>query len=136
MTYGLTLRMGRERGVPLMFTLAALHMGDAGLEAMKDRGRVQVGKIADLTLFDPKTVTDNATYKAGENGLPSTGVPYVIVHGTIVVENSRRRASRCATRLKRKAASSRSTSASRSTNARSCRSLMRRCPTTAAPASN
>jgi N-acyl-D-amino-acid deacylase len=93
--YAKTLRMGREQGVPLMFTLAqlsywsALHLGDAGLEAMKERGRVQVSKIADLTLFDPKTVTDHATYKAGENGLPSTGIPYVIVHGTVVVENSK-----------------------------------------------
>lgn len=90
-----TLRMGREQGVPLMFSLAqlsywtALHLGDAGLEAMKERGRVQVGKIADLTLFDPKTVADHATYKAGENGLPSTGIPYVIVHGTIVVKDSK-----------------------------------------------
>jgi N-acyl-D-amino-acid deacylase len=93
--YAKTLRMGREQGVPLMFTLAqlsywsALHLGDAGLEAMKERGRVQVGKIADLTLLDPKTVTDHATYKAGENRLPSTGIPYVIVHGTIIVENSK-----------------------------------------------
>jgi len=90
-----TLRMGREQGVPLMFSLAqpsywsALHLGDAGLVAMKERGRVQVGKIADLTLFDPKTVTDHATYKAGENGLPSTGIPFVIVHGTVAVENSK-----------------------------------------------
>jgi N-acyl-D-amino-acid deacylase len=90
-----TLRMGREQGVPLMFTLSQLsywsakHLGDTGLEAMKQRGRAQVGKIADLTLFDPKTVTDNSTYKAGENGLPSTGIPYVIVHGTVVVEDSK-----------------------------------------------
>jgi cytosine/adenosine deaminase-related metal-dependent hydrolase len=90
-----TLRMGREQGVPLMFSLAqlsywsALHLGEAGLEAMKERGRVQVGKIADLTLFDPKTVTDHATYKAGENGLPSTGIPYVIIHGTIAVKDSK-----------------------------------------------
>lgn len=90
-----TLRMGREQGVPLMFSLAqlsywtALHMGDAGLEAMKDRGRVQVGKIADLTLFDPNTVRDNATYKAGENGLPSSGIPYVIINGTVAVDDSK-----------------------------------------------
>ena len=90
-----TLRLGREQGVPLMFTLSqlsywtALHMGEAGLKDMKDRGRVQVGKIADLTLFDPDTVTDNSTYKAGENGLPSTGIPYVIVHGTVVVKDSK-----------------------------------------------
>jgi N-acyl-D-glutamate deacylase len=68
---------------------AALHLGDAGLQDMKDRGRVQVGKIADLTLFDPDTVTDNSTYTAGENGLPSTGIPYVIVNGTIVVKDSK-----------------------------------------------
>jgi N-acyl-D-amino-acid deacylase len=89
-----TLRLGREQGIPLMFTLSqlsywtALHLGDAGLEDMKQRGRVQVGKVADLTLFDPETVTDNATYKAGENGTPSTGIPYVVVHGTVVVEDS------------------------------------------------
>lgn len=89
-----SLRLGREQGVPLMFTISqltywtALHLGDTGLDAMKERGRVQVGKVADLTLFDPLTVTDNATYKAGENGLPSTGIPYVIVNGTIVVKDS------------------------------------------------
>lgn len=89
-----TLRMAREQGVPLMFTLCQLsywsakHLGDAGLEAMQQRGRVQVGKVADLALFDPARVTDNATYKAGENGLPSTGIPYVIVNGTVVVRES------------------------------------------------
>ena len=89
------LRLGRERGVPLLFALSQLsywtakHLGDTGLEAMKERGRVQVGKIADLTLFDPMSVRDNATYKAGENGLPSTGIPYVIVNGTIVVKDSK-----------------------------------------------
>jgi hypothetical protein len=56
---------------------------------MKDRGRVQVGKVADLTLFDPAAVTDNSTFAAGENGLPSTGIPYVIVNGAIVVEKSK-----------------------------------------------
>jgi N-acyl-D-glutamate deacylase len=94
-THAKTLRLGREQGVPLMFQLSqlsywpALHLGDAGLRAMKDRGRVQVGKIADLTLFDPDKVTDNSTFTPGENGLPSTGIPYVIVNGTIVVKNSK-----------------------------------------------
>ena len=56
---------------------------------MKDRGRVQVGKIADLTLFNPNKVTDNSTFTAGENGLPSTGIPYVIINGTVVVNKSK-----------------------------------------------
>ncbi|WP_287249167.1 hypothetical protein [Moorena sp. SIO4E2] len=89
-----TLSLAREEGVPLMFTLSqtsywsAKHLGDAGLEAMQQRGRLQEGKIADLTIFNPLTVTDNSTYKDGENGLPSTGIPYVIVNGTVVVKDS------------------------------------------------
>ena len=94
-SYSTTLQLGRENGVPLMFTLAQLsywsaeHLGNAGIEAMKERGRVQVGKVADLTLFDPKTVAARATYKEGENGLPPVGMPYVIVNGTIVVKEGR-----------------------------------------------
>jgi N-acyl-D-amino-acid deacylase len=93
-THARTLRLARENDVPLMFSLsqlsywAALHLGDTGLEAMKDRGRLQVGKIADITIFDAENVTDNSTYKAGEHGIPSTGIPYVIVNGTIVVKDS------------------------------------------------
>jgi len=54
----------------------------------KTRGRVQKGATADITIFDPKTVKDNATSEEGKNTLPSTGIPYVIVNGTIVVKDS------------------------------------------------
>jgi len=54
---------------------------------MAHKGRVQVGADADITIFDPDTVTDNATMKDG--GLPSTGIPYVVVNGTIVVKDSK-----------------------------------------------
>ncbi len=90
-----TLRLARENQVPLMHTLSQLsywsakHLGDAGVQAMKERGRVQVGAIADLTLFDPETVTDHATYKAAQNGLPSTGIEWVLVNGQVVVERSK-----------------------------------------------
>jgi len=89
-----TLRLAREAEVPLMHTLAQLsywsakHLGDAGVLAMQERGRVQEGMVADLTLFDPETASDHADYKAGLNGLPSTGIPWVIVNGEIVLENS------------------------------------------------
>ena len=94
-SYSTTLKLARENGVPLMFTLAQLsywtakHLGDTGLEAMKERGRVQVGKVADLTLFDPEKVAPRATYKLGENGLPPVGIPYVVINGTIVVKDSK-----------------------------------------------
>lgn len=94
-THGTVLRLGREQGVPLMFTLAqmsywpAKHLGDTGLEAMQVRGRMQEGMVADITIFDPETVTDNATYKAGEQGLPTTGIPHVIVNGERVVDEGK-----------------------------------------------
>jgi len=94
-SYSTTLQLAREQGVPLMFTLSQLsywtakHLGDTGLEAMKQRGRVQVGKVADLTLFDAAKVAPRATYKQGENGLPPVGIPYVIVNGTIVVDKGK-----------------------------------------------
>ncbi len=67
---------------------SALHLGDAGLEAMQVRGRMQEGMVADITIFDPETITDNATYVLGENGLPSTGIPYVLVNGVVMVRDS------------------------------------------------
>ncbi|MDP4745018.1 MAG: amidohydrolase family protein [Porticoccaceae bacterium] len=93
-SYSKTLKLARDNNVPLMFTLSQLsywnakHLGDTGLEAMRERGRVQVGMVADLTLFDPDTVAPRATYKAGENGLPPVGIPYVLVNGEFVVKDS------------------------------------------------
>lgn len=93
-TRGKSFRMARERGVPLMFTIAqasywvAKHLGDTGLKPMQERGRVQIGMVADLTIFDPETITDNSGYKVGEHGIPTTGIPFVVVNGVIVVKDS------------------------------------------------
>jgi N-acyl-D-aspartate/D-glutamate deacylase len=53
-----------------------LHLGD--------RGRVAVGQAADLTIFDPQTVADRATYV--NPTVPSVGIHYVIVNGTVVLD--------------------------------------------------
>ncbi|NND28144.1 MAG: hypothetical protein HKN97_06125, partial [Myxococcales bacterium] len=42
-----------------------------------------------ITVFDPATVQDNGTLEPGKNLLPSTGIPYVVVNGTIVVKDSK-----------------------------------------------
>ncbi|MBO9450280.1 aminoacylase [Tropicibacter sp. R16_0] len=94
-THATVLRLAREAGVPLMLTLSQLsythakRLGDTGLRAMQLRGRMQEGMIADITIFDPENVTEHANYSRGSNGLPSTGIPYVLVNGTIVVKDSK-----------------------------------------------
>lgn len=87
------LRLARENNIPLMQIIAmssynsARPLGKMGLKAMQVRGRLQKEMVADITIFDPEKVTDNATYSKGT--LPSTGIPYVIVNGTIVVRDSK-----------------------------------------------
>jgi N-acyl-D-aspartate/D-glutamate deacylase len=49
-----------------------------------DKGRIRVGADADITVFDPATVTDKATYD--EPMQFSEGIPYVVVSGTVVVK--------------------------------------------------
>ena len=56
---------------------------------MQVRGRMQKGMVADIVILDPETVTENSTYKTKEQGLPSTGIPYVIVNGQKVVADSK-----------------------------------------------
>jgi N-acyl-D-glutamate deacylase len=43
--------------------------------------------VADITIFDPQTVTDNSTYAKGT--LPSTGILHVIVNGIIVMNDQK-----------------------------------------------
>jgi N-acyl-D-glutamate deacylase/dihydroorotase len=73
--------------VSKMSYMPAKFLEENGIEQMSKKGRIQVGADADITLFDPNTVTDNSTLE--EPGLPSTGIPYVVVNGTVVVEDSK-----------------------------------------------
>jgi len=52
---------------------------------LRDRGLVREGMWADITVFDPKSVTDKATYS--EPHQYPTGIEYVIVNGKVVIEN-------------------------------------------------
>ena len=91
-SFAKAFRLARENNIPLMQIVAmssynsALPLGRMGLKAMQERGRLQQGMVADIAIFDPETVTDKATYEKGT--LPSVGIPYVVVNGTIVVKNS------------------------------------------------
>jgi N-acyl-D-aspartate/D-glutamate deacylase len=93
-THGRILRLVREENLmPLMLAISkmtympAKFLEENGVPQMAQKGRIQVGADADITIFDPGTVKDNSTPQAG--GLPSTGIPYVIVSGTVVVKDSK-----------------------------------------------
>jgi dihydroorotase len=55
--------------------------------AMRQKGRLQVGADADITIFDPATVIDRSTYR--EPALAPVGIAHVIVNGVPVVANGR-----------------------------------------------
>lgn len=55
---------------------------------LKDRGRLQTGMFADITIFDPSTVIDTATFES-PNQYP-VGIEYVLVNGEISVAKGAR----------------------------------------------
>ena len=90
------LRLSREKKLmPLMTAISKMSyqyadfLAKNGVPQMARKGRIQVGADADITIFDPKTVRDNSTLDKGKNALPSTGIPYVVVNGAIVVKDSK-----------------------------------------------
>ncbi len=79
-----------DKVVPVMDALRRMTLEPAKrLErhtpAMAKKGRIRPGADADLTIFDPATVIDRATYE--DASIPSAGIPYVIVGGQVVVDN-------------------------------------------------
>lgn len=52
-----------------------------------DRGRIAVGMAADLLLFDPATVKDNATFE--KPAQYSTGMDFVWVNGVLAIEDGK-----------------------------------------------
>ncbi len=81
-----------EHTLPLMdalrkMTLLPAQQLAARAPAMKNKGRLRIGADADITIFDPVTVIDHATYE--QPAAPSSGIQYVLVGGVLVVNNGR-----------------------------------------------
>ena len=54
---------------------------------LRDRGILRAGAFADITIFDPGTVKDMATFE--EPHRPSVGIEYVFVNGVVSLEHGK-----------------------------------------------
>lgn len=86
--HGLDIGMSFEKILSKVTTLPAQLMRGV----MDDRGVIADGKIADLTIFDPKTINGKANV-ANPNQF-SEGIDWVILNGEIVYENQKIKLSR------------------------------------------
>jgi N-acyl-D-aspartate/D-glutamate deacylase len=66
-------------------TLLPAQRLEKAMPVMARKGRLQEGMDADITVFDPATVQERATY--AEPDQRSAGIPYVIVNGVAVIED-------------------------------------------------
>lgn len=59
---------------------------------MRAKGRIQPGADADIVIFNPDTIRDQASYEAPAR--PSVGIDHVIVGGVSIIRDGRRQAGR------------------------------------------
>jgi N-acyl-D-aspartate/D-glutamate deacylase len=68
-------------------TLMPAQRLEARVRSARAKGRLSAGAEADITVFDPATVLDEATYEAPAR--TSRGIVHVIVAGTPVIRDGR-----------------------------------------------
>jgi len=79
------------RDEKLLTLEAAIHKmtgAPAARVGLRDRGVIKEGMFADITIFDPATVIDRATFES-PNQYP-IGIDYVLVNGKVSVDKGRR----------------------------------------------
>lgn len=83
----------REKGtIPLMDALRKMsfmpaQMLERSTPAARGKGRLQEGADADIVVFDPATIRDQSTFQKPME--PSTGVQYLVVGGTLLVDQGK-----------------------------------------------
>jgi N-acyl-D-aspartate/D-glutamate deacylase len=83
----------REKGtITLMdalrkMSLMPAEMLERSTPAGHQKGRLQEGADADIVVFDAATIRDNSTFEKPME--PSTGVHYLVVGGTVLVDDGK-----------------------------------------------
>jgi dihydroorotase/N-acyl-D-amino-acid deacylase len=78
-------RYARDQHViPLETAVFKMTGAPARRLGLKDRGVLREGAYADVTIFDPQTVADRATFEAPHQY--PVGIDYVIVNGQLAVD--------------------------------------------------
>jgi N-acyl-D-amino-acid deacylase len=86
--------IGWEEAIRRMTSLPARKFG------LENRGLLQPGYAADIVLLDPATVSDKATFEKPHQF--SSGIPWVIVNGQVVIENGIHNGTRSGKSLRKK----------------------------------
>jgi dihydroorotase-like cyclic amidohydrolase len=92
-TFGTYLRMAIDDGslsMPQMIAKTAYLQArflEPFVPSMAKHGRLWTGALADITIFDPKTVKGTAGYEVGTNSVASEGFVHVIVNGQPVIKD-------------------------------------------------
>jgi dihydroorotase/N-acyl-D-amino-acid deacylase len=73
--------------VPLEDAIRKITSMPAQREHLTGRGLLEAGDFADITIFDPATIIDKATYT--EPNQPSQGVDYVLVNGQLEFDHGK-----------------------------------------------
>ena len=94
-THTKVLRLAREEGVPLMFSLNQLsywnakHLGDTGLKSMQERGECKKVWSQTSPSSIPPRWPKNLNTRPAKTTIPPVGIPHVIVSGQFVVRDGK-----------------------------------------------
>ena len=76
-----------EKVMPLEDAVRKATSAVATRLSIPDRGLLREGFFADVTVFDPTTIIDHSTFE--QPHVPSEGVRFVFVNGTLVVRDGK-----------------------------------------------